>query len=188
MQRQVITIMRTTSSILAGLVACLFYAAGSLATDLGYDPKADPFEQYRAAIAQAEAQDKLVLVVAGGDWCRWCYALDKFVKRNDDVQSRLKDAFVVMKVYVGDENFNEFFFSQLPEAKGAPHFWIIAPDRNVLASQSTAAFEKGGSGYDKNEFLAFIARWKEQAQARKATGEPKPTLQAGRAASTHARL
>ena len=175
------------NSMRAALIACLFFSTQSFAGNLGYDPKADPFEQYHAAIAQAEAQNKLVLVVAGGDWCRWCYVLDRFVKRNDDVKSNLQDAFVVVKVYVGDENYNEFFFSQLPAAKGAPHFWIIAPDRNVLSSQSTGPFESGGS-YDKTEFLAFIDRWKKQAQERKATSEPKPALRAGRAASTHARL
>lgn len=179
-------------AMLAALTASLFYAAAGMAAGLGYDPKADPFEQYQDAIAQAKQQNKLVLVIAGGDWCSWCYALDRFVKRNDDVRSGLKDAFVVMKVYVGDENFNEFFFSQLPAAKGAPHFWIIAPDRNVLASESTAQFEKDKRGYDKGEFLAFISHWKEQAQTqawqRKATDEPKPALRAGRAASTHARL
>lgn len=175
-------------SMRAAFMASLLFATGSFAADLGYDPKADPFEQYHEAIAQAEQQHKLVLVIAGGDWCRWCHALHRFVARNEDVNAGLKDAFVVVKVYVGDENFNEFFFSQLPAAKGAPHFWIIAPDRNVLASQSTAAFEKGKSGYDKQEFLQFIDRWKKQAQAKKSSDAPTPALQGGQAASTHARL
>lgn len=180
--------MLMKNSMRSALMACLFFAANSFAADLGYDPKADPFEQYHDAIAQAEKENKLVLVIAGGDWCRWCYALDRFVTRNGDVKAGLKDAFVVMKVYVGDENFNEFFFSQLPAAKGAPHFWIVAPDRNVLASQSTAPFEKGKSGYDKQEFLQFIDHWKKASQAKKSSDEPKPALQAGQAASTHAQL
>lgn len=127
---------------------------------LGYDPQADPFEQYQAAIAAAKAADKLVLVIAGGDWCRWCHVLNRFVSRNPDVQRSLDDTFVVMKVYVGDENYNQDFFSQLPEARGAPHFWIVSPDRNVLGSQSTGALERGGNGYDKAGFLEFIERWK----------------------------
>lgn len=131
--------------------------------DLGYDPQVDPFEQYHAAIATAKADDKLVLVIAGGDWCRWCHVLNRFVSRNADVQQGMDDTFVVVKVYVGDENYNEDFFSQLPEARGAPHFWIISPDRNVLSSQSTGAFEKGGNGYDKREFLEFIDHWKNRA-------------------------
>ena len=122
------------------LTLCLAATSAYASTRLGYDPESDPFEEYQAAIAQAQVEHKRVLIIAGGDWCRWCYTLDRFVKRNDDVNEALLDAFVVMKVYIGDENYNEFFFAQLPEARGAPHFWVVSPDRNVLASQPTAVF------------------------------------------------
>lgn len=148
--------------ITAAFLAAIAASPNSGAASLGYDPQADAFEQYHNAVAQAQAQHKLVLVIAGGDWCRWCHVLNKFVAKNTDVETALNDAFVVVKVYVGDENYNEFFFSQLPEARGAPHFWIISPDRNVLSSQSTGSFEHGKNGYDKREFLAFIDRWKKQ--------------------------
>jgi len=134
----------------------------SSSRNLGYDPKADPFVQYHDAIAQAQAQNKLVLVIAGGDWCYWCHVLNKFVTRDADVAAALHDTFVVMKVYVGDENYNEFFFSQLPEARAAPYFWIIGQDRNVLSSQSTRSFELNKNSYDKREFLEFIGHWKQQ--------------------------
>lgn len=139
-----------------------FASAGS-SRDLGYDPQADPFEQYHDAIALAKASDRLVLVIAGGDWCYWCHVLDRFVKRDADVKRGMEDTFVVVKVYVGDENYNELFFSQLPAARGAPHFWVISPDRNVLTSQSTGAFEQGRRGYDKVGFLGFIDHWKQRA-------------------------
>jgi hypothetical protein len=149
--------MRKT--MMTALLALVF-AASSQAADLGYDPKADPFEQYRHAVAQAEASNKLVLIIAGGDWCRWCHVLNRFVAKNDDVERRLNDTFVVMKVYVGPGNYNELFFSQLPEAYGAPHFWIVSPQREVLASQSTAKLERGRNAYDKASFLAFIDTWR----------------------------
>jgi hypothetical protein len=159
-----ITIMQTRTLrslfVAAAMTASLLAGTHVNATSLGYDPKADPFEQYQDAVAQAEAQHKLVLVIAGGDWCRWCHVLSRFVSSNADVEAALEDAFVVVKVYVGDENYNEFFFSQLPQARGAPHFWIISPDRNVLSSQSTGPFEHGKNGYDKQEFLDFVAKWK----------------------------
>jgi thiol:disulfide interchange protein len=153
------------------LLAIAFIAATTLsqtgvAASLGYDPQADPFEQYHQAVASAKAEGKLVLIIAGGDWCTWCHVLNKFVSSNDDVQRSLEDAFVVMKVYVGDENYNQDFFSQLPAARGAPHFWIVSPDKQVLASQSTGAFEHGRRGYDKGEFLAFVGHWKQLAGSR----------------------
>jgi hypothetical protein len=159
---QGITIMlkRIALAMLVGLISASPLIATARDTRLGYDPGADPFAQYHAAIEQAKAEHKLVLVIAGGDWCHWCHALNRFVTTNSDVDTALHDTFVVMKVYVGDENYNEFFFSQLPEARGAPHFWIISPDRNVLASQSTGSFERGKRGYDKQEFLQFVNDWK----------------------------
>lgn len=154
-----------TRALSAAAFLCLSLSVSAAAT-LGYDPKADPFDQYHNAIVQAGAEHKLVLLVAGGDWCRWCHALNRFVTRNADVEAGLHETFVVVKVYVGDENYNEFFFSQLPEARGAPYFWVISPDRRVLSSQSTAEFELGRNGYDKRGFMAFIAHWKDQVGCR----------------------
>jgi len=130
------------------------------AASLGYDPQADPFDQYHEAVERARTDGKLVLVIAGGDWCSWCHRLDRFIERNDEVRQALDEAFVTIKVYVGDENYNEIFFSQLPPARGAPHFWIVSPQRDVLASQSTGALEQGKRSYDKQAFLSFIERWK----------------------------
>lgn len=146
---------RTMMTMVLALLASV-----SVAADLGYDPQADPFDQYQRAVSEAAASNKLVLIVAGGDWCRWCHVLNRFVNSNEDVEARLNETFVVMKVYVGPGNFNELFFSQLPQAYGAPHFWIVSPEREVLASQSTAKLEKGKSTYDKASFLAFIEHWR----------------------------
>jgi hypothetical protein len=143
------------------LLALLLLASASTAADLGYDPQADPFDQYQRAVSEAAASNKLVLIVAGGDWCRWCHVLNRFVNSNADVEARLDETFVVMKVYVGPGNYNEMFFSQLPRAYGAPHFWIVSPEREVLASQSTAKLERGKSTYDKQSFLAFIDQWRQ---------------------------
>jgi hypothetical protein len=147
------------------VLAFMLLASTSLAADLGYDPQADPFEGYQAAVSEAAATNKLVLIVAGGDWCRWCHVLNRFVNSNEDVEAKLNETFVVVKVYVGPGNYNELFFSQLPQAYGAPHFWIVSPEREVLASQSTAKLEKGKSTYDKTSFLAFIDHWRKAAIA-----------------------
>jgi hypothetical protein len=160
-------IMTTTA---AAVLMLLILPAHSGNADLGYDPDADPFEQYQNAIAEAQASNKLVLIVSGGDWCRWCHLLHQFITRNRDVQTRLDEAFVVMKVYIGEENSNDFFFEQLPRAYGAPHFWVIAPDRNVLASQSTVPFERGKNGYDKEKFLQFVEHWDQVRLARARDG------------------
>lgn len=150
---------------MGALLALFVMGSAQADSTLGYDPKADPFEQYHEAIAQAEQENKLVLVIAGGDWCSWCHVLERFVSKDAEVQQRLTDTFVVMKVYVGFDNYNDLFFSQLPAAKGAPHFWIISPEKQVLSSQSTGALEAGKKGYDKAAFLRFIDQWRSTADS-----------------------
>jgi hypothetical protein len=127
--------------------------------DIGYDPKADAFALRDAAVAQAAAEDKLVLLISGGDWCIWCHYLAAFLERETELDAALHDVFVVAKVYVGDKNLNKDFFATLPEAAGAPHFWVLSATGELLASQDTLPLENGAKSYDPDKFRAFIDRW-----------------------------
>lgn len=151
--RRAVVALALSAAILGGSV----HAAET--KDIGYDAKADAFALRDAAIAQAAAEDKLVLLISGGDWCIWCHYLAAFLDRETDLDAALHDAFVVAKVYVGDENMNQEFFATLPKAAGAPHFWVLSATGELLASQDTLPLEDGAKSYDRNKFRAFIDRW-----------------------------
>jgi len=121
-----------------------------------YSPTANPSVLLEAALKQARAGNKKVLVIAGGDWCRWCLILDRFIAANPDVKSALDGTFVVVKAYVGEKNQNAAFFAKLPKANGYPHFWVLSQDGNVAASVNTGPLEKSPDSYDKERFLQFI--------------------------------
>lgn len=135
-------------------------STGLAQTELGYDPSADPFEQLAAARHAAAADGKLILIIAGGEWCSWCHYLHAFLDRNPDVNKALKDTFVVVKTYFQDAGDNEAFYATLPRAVGYPHFWILDSDGGLRASQNTVELEDGGRSYDKDNFLAFIEQWR----------------------------
>ena len=63
--------------------------------DIGYDPHANAFEQLDSAVAKAAAEDKLVLLISGGDWCIWCHYLAAFLERETAIDEALHDVFVV---------------------------------------------------------------------------------------------
>jgi thioredoxin-related protein len=142
-----------------GVLAC---AAAAAAADIGYDAKANPFDQLAGAVKQAETQHKLVLLVAGGDWCIWCHYLYAFLEANEDLDRALHEVFVVQKVYMGDDNHNEEFFASLPKADGYPHFWIVGANGAILESQPTVVLEDGKKSYDRAKFAAFIERWRKR--------------------------
>ena len=134
-------------------------SAGKDSKNLGYLPSANPTEDLNKARQSAASTNRRILVVAGGDWCRWCHVLDRFLADNNDVKSELYKTFVVVKVYVGEDKDNELFFSKLPAAVGYPHFWVLSGDGKLVKSVSTSGFEKGDNSYNKNDFLAFIDRY-----------------------------
>ena len=96
---------------------------------------------------------------------RWCHYLAAFLEREAAIDAGLHDVFVVQKVYVGDENMNPEFFGGLPKAAGAPHFWVLSADGQVLESQDTLPLEDGDKSYDLGKFQAFIERWRGRAAA-----------------------
>jgi hypothetical protein len=144
----------------AAAVAALSFAALARAEGIGYDPNANPFDTLSAAVKQAGSEHKLVLLVAGGDWCIWCHYLHDFLGRNRDIDAALRDVFVVTQVYMGEENRNEKFFATLPKAGGYPHFWIISAGGEVLKSQRTDVLEDGTRSYKRPAFEQFIAEWR----------------------------
>ncbi|HWN40000.1 MAG TPA: thiol-disulfide isomerase, partial [Gammaproteobacteria bacterium] len=109
---------------------------------------------------KAEAEDKLLLLISGGDWCIWCHYLAAFLDRETALDADLHEVFVVQKVYVGGENMNKEFFATLPKAAGAPHFWVLSQTGELLVSQDTAPLEDGDKSYDRAKFAAFIERWR----------------------------
>ena len=157
--------MRATHFLLGALAAVAVAATtAARAEELGYDPVADPFAQIIQAEAAAAKDHKLILVVAGGDWCVWCHYLNAFLQTNADVDRALEDTFVVVHVNFSPENKNERFFATLPEAVGYPHFWVLAADGTLLHSQNTAPLENGKKGYEKSRFVEFIGEWQAKRQ------------------------
>ena len=150
------------------LVVAALSLGAALATaqpkkDIGYDAGANAFEQLDAAVGAAKAEDKLVLLISGGDWCIWCHYLAAFLERETAIDAALHDVFVVQKIYVGGENLNKEFFARLPEAAGAPHFWVLSSGGELEASQDTLPLEDGAKSYDPKKFAAFVEQWRDRS-------------------------
>jgi thioredoxin-related protein len=158
--------MRTSMMLAAAVFALGATGGAEPKKDIGYDPHANAFEQLDTAVAKAAADDKLVLLIAGGDWCIWCHYLATFLEKESALDRALHDVFVVQKIYVGDENMNKEFFGRLPKAAGAPHFWVLSAHGELLASQDTLPLENGRKSYEPAKFSAFIEQWRHHGAAR----------------------
>ena len=155
--------MRKSMTLAAALAFGAAVAAAQPKKDIGYDSDADAFAQLDSAVAKAAADDKLLLLISGGDWCKWCHYLAAFLERETALDAALHEVFVVQKIYVGDENMNKEFFARLPTAAGAPHFWVLSREGELLASQDTLPLEDGAQSYDRAKCLGFIEHWRRRS-------------------------
>ncbi len=152
--------MRLTGSlIIAGCCLALLAATPRQADRPPlYDPLADPYEDLRNTIVEAQEAGKNILLNIGGDWCGWCYILDQYINDNDDVRELFEANFVVLKVNMSPENRNEEFLAQYPRVIAYPYFFVLAADGSFLHAQRTGPLEEGRS-YDKAKMMGFLREW-----------------------------
>ena len=127
-----------------------------------FDPSRDAAADVRAAVDQARAQKKRVLVDVGGEWCIWCHILDKFVASHAEVKKLVDDHYVWVKVNWSPQNRNEALLAQWPKIKGYPHLFVLDDQGKLLHSQDTSELE-AGKDYDEQKMLAFLRKYRRAA-------------------------
>lgn len=155
---------RTLFAILFSLVALCAYAQQpqqqqpqpNLPTK--FDPKRDAARDVATATAIAKSAGKRVLVDVGGEWCRWCHILDRFIETTPEVKATIDANYVTVKVNWSPENKNEALLSQWPKIGGYPHLMVLDTNGKVLHSQNTGVLEVG-EGYDKAKVMAFLTQY-----------------------------
>lgn len=121
-----------------------------------YDPDRDPFEDLQAAASVAQAENKRIILVVGGNWCLPCIKVARFWAETESIRERLISNFVVVKVNFGPLNHNERFLSQFPEIIGFPHIFVL--DSNGKATLPPV--EGTGFGlFDEELFPHYLDRW-----------------------------
>ena len=120
-----------------------------------YDARRNPNADGRDALKLAQKTNRKVLIEVGGDWCSWCHIMDRFIKAHPNVESRLHETFVVLKVNVSDVNDNAEFMAAL---RGYPHMYITDSTGTILYSQDTANFREDDE-YSEQRFMIFFDHW-----------------------------
>ena len=122
-----------------------------------YDKNSDPHKDLSQAVQKAKKHNKKILLVVGGDWCRWCGTLDNFLDDHSEVASSFYGSFEVVKVYYGKgvNKATVAFLKQLPPLKGTPHFYILDAKMKLLKSIDTSYLERG-YGYNRKKVIHFI--------------------------------
>ncbi len=102
--------------------------------------------------------NKRIILDVGGEWCKWCHIIDKFIDEQTEINEYLNNHYILLKINYSEENKNEKFLSQYPEIEGYPHFFVLEKNGELLHSQNTGLLEEGKS-YDPEKFMNFLKEW-----------------------------
>jgi thiol:disulfide interchange protein len=138
-----------------------------------YDPALDGWKQIQAAGTRAGAEGKRVLVVVGGNWCKWCRALDRLMREDPAVRAEADARFEVVHLNWSKENKNPEAMTRLgnPDKLGFPTLVVLSPGLAVLKVQASDVFETTATrpGHDPAKLLAFLKSWDGREQSSRRT-------------------
>jgi thioredoxin 1 len=145
-------------------VRCLALAAllplAALAAPIYPDPSRAAAD-IDAALREAAASHRRLLVDFGGDWCTDCKVLDAYLKRPENAALVAKH-YVVVHVNVGergiDRNFDVAGRYGIPLKKGVPALAVLDGDGKVVYSQKNGEFESMRR-MDSKSVNAFLGKW-----------------------------
>jgi thiol:disulfide interchange protein len=125
-----------------------------------YDSTADPKADITAALKQARAQKKRVILDFGGDWCGDCQVLDIYMHQSPN-EDLLNKHFVIVHVDIGrmDRNVDVAKRYKVPIEKGVPALAVLDANGKLLYSQQNKEFENMRE-LKSSDLTNFLKRWK----------------------------
>ncbi len=133
-----------------------------------YDREADGTAVIAAALTQARAEHKHVLVDLGANWCVWCHRLHHTLQTDAAVAKVLNDNFVLVLVDVNhrdgkkrNDAVNEQYGNPIKE--GLPVLVVLDAGGRQLLTQESGALEDGKDGHDPAKIIAFLQKWAPKA-------------------------
>ena len=129
-----------------------------------YNPEANASADLQAAIKQAKATNKHVLVQVGGNWCSWCIKFHNLTTSDAQLDSAFKASFVLLKINHSKEVPNLEVLEKLeyPQRFGFPVFVVLDGNGKRLHTQNSAYLEED-KGYSKKKILEFAGHWSKPA-------------------------
>jgi thiol:disulfide interchange protein len=124
-----------------------------------YDEARDPAADLLLARAAALQKHRRVLVMVGGDWCVWCFLLDRQLDLDRASAAVFYSGFEVLRVYYNDDNKNRAFLAQFPDFTMFPHFFVVDPDGRVAGSVVADALIRDAK-YDAELIRRFAEQWR----------------------------
>lgn len=126
-----------------------------------YNDKENAEAKIAELIKQAQAENKNIILQAGGNWCIWCLRFNQFVQTTPELKNIIDENYLYYHLNYSPENKNEKVFAKYdnPGAKfGYPVFIVLDKNGKMIHTQDSAVLEEG-KGYSTEKVKAFFQEW-----------------------------
>ena len=129
-----------------------------------YSEGANAIAQIDDAISLAANKNSHILVIIGGDWCKWCIRLETFIMQNAKIDSLIKADYVTIHINYSKENKNPEAMARLgfPQRFGFPVMVILNAKGERIHTQNTGYLEDRES-YSEDKIIEFLKSWNRNA-------------------------
>lgn len=126
-----------------------------------YHPEENAEAKINELIKQAKAENKNIMIQAGGNWCIWCLRFNNYVQTTPELKEIVDKNYIYYHLNYSPENKNEKVFAKYgdPGKKfGYPVFIVLDKDGKQIHTQDSAVLEEG-KGYSLQKVKDFFLKW-----------------------------
>lgn len=126
-----------------------------------YNDKENAEAKIAELVKQAQAENKNIILQAGGNWCIWCLRFNQFVQTTPELKNVVDENYLYYHLNYSPENKNEKVFAKYdnPGAKfGYPVFIVLDKNGKMIHTQDSAVLEEG-KGYSVEKVKGFFQQW-----------------------------
>ena len=112
-------------------------------------------------VKQAKAENKNIILQAGGNWCIWCLRFNNFVQETPELKEIMDKNYLYYHLNYSPENKNTKVFAKYDnpgEKFGYPVFVVLDQNGKMIHTQDSAVLEEG-KGYSIEKVKEFFLKW-----------------------------
>lgn len=126
-----------------------------------YHPEENAEAKIAELVKQAKAENKNIMLQAGGNWCIWCLRFNNYVQTTPELKKIVDENYIYYHLNYSPENKNEKVFAKYgdPGSKfGYPVFIVLDKNGKQIHTQDSAILEEG-KGYGLQKVKDFFLKW-----------------------------
>ena len=112
-------------------------------------------------VKQAKAENKNIILQAGGNWCIWCLRFNNFAQTTPELKDIVDENYLYYHLNYSPENKNTKVFAKYDnpgEKFGYPVFVVLDQNGKMIHTQDSAVLEEG-KGYSTQKVKEFFLKW-----------------------------